>query len=130
GEAGTTGLEIRERLAGAKSIEIKSIDPDERKDPAARKALMAEVDVVILCLPDDAAKEAVAPADALADKGPRIIDASTAHRVADGWTYGVPELTTGHAEVIATSKRVTNPGCYPTGGILLLRPLVDAGIIP
>jgi N-acetyl-gamma-glutamyl-phosphate reductase len=130
GEAGTTGLEIRQRLEGAKGIALKSIDPEKRKDPAARKALMAEVDVVILCLPDNAAKEAVALADELGAKGPRIIDASTAHRVADGWTYGVPELSPGQAEAIATSKRVTNPGCYPTGAILLLRPLVDAGIIP
>ncbi len=130
GEAGTTGLEIRQRLAGAKGIEIKSIDPEKRKDPATRKTLMAETDVVILCLPDDAAKEAVALADSLGSESPRIIDASTAHRVARGWTYGVPELTAGQAEAIATSKRVTNPGCYPTGGILLLRPLVDAGIIP
>ena len=130
GEAGTTGLEIRQRLAGAKGIEIKSIDPEKRKDPAARKALMAETDVVILCLPDDAAKEAVALADELGADGPRIIDASTAHRIAPGWTYGVPELAPGQADAIATSKRVTNPGCYPTGGILLLRPLVDAGLIP
>ncbi|MBN9261660.1 MAG: N-acetyl-gamma-glutamyl-phosphate reductase [Hyphomicrobium sp.] len=130
GEAGTTGLEIRQRLAGAKGIEIKSIDPEKRKDPAARKALMAETDVVILCLPDDAAKEAVALADELGGKSPRIIDASTAHRVAPGWTYGFPELTKGHAEVVAAAKRVTNPGCYPTGAIALLRPLVEAGIMP
>ena len=130
GEAGTTGLEIRQRLAGAKGIEIKSIDPEKRKDPAARKALMAETDVVILCLPDDAAKEAVALADELGGKSPRIIDASTAHRVAPGWTYGVPELTKGHAEAVAAAKRVTNPGCYPTGAIALLRPLVEAGIMP
>ncbi|MBN9265450.1 MAG: N-acetyl-gamma-glutamyl-phosphate reductase [Hyphomicrobium sp.] len=130
GEAGTTGLEIRQRLAGAKGIEIKSIDPEKRKDPAARKALMAETDVVILCLPDDAAKEAVALADELGGKSPRIIDASTAHRVAPGWTYGFPELTKGHAEVVAAAKRVTNPGCYPTGAIALIRPLVEAGIMP
>jgi N-acetyl-gamma-glutamyl-phosphate reductase len=130
GEAGTTGLEIRQRLAGTKGLEIKSIDPEKRKDTAARKALMADVDVAILCLPDDAAREAVVLADELGAKSPRIIDASTAHRVADGWTYGVPELTASQAETIANSKRVTNPGCYPTGGILLLRPLVDAGLIP
>jgi len=130
GEAGTTGLEIRQRLAGAKGIEIKSIDPEKRKEPAARKALMAEVDVVILCLPDDAAKEAVALADQLGDKSPRIIDASTAHRVAPGWTYGFPEMTQGHVEAVAASKRVSNPGCYPTGAIALIRPLVEAGLMP
>ena len=130
GEAGTTGLEIRQRLAGAKGIEVKSIDPEKRKDPTARKAIMAETDVVILCLPDDAAKEAVALADALGADAPRIIDASTAHRVAPGWTYGFPELTKGHVEVVAASKRVTNPGCYPTGAIALIRPLVEAGLMP
>ncbi len=130
GEAGTTGLEIRERLNGVAGLKVRSIDAERRKDPAARKALMAEVDVVVLCLPDDAAKEAAALADSLGADSPRIIDASTAHRVAPGWTYGVPELAAGQAEAIAASKRVTNPGCYPTGAIMLLRPLVDAGIIP
>ncbi len=130
GEAGTTGLEIRERLTGVSGLKLRSIDAERRKDPAARKALMAEVDVVVLCLPDDAAKEAVALADSLGADGPRIIDASTAHRVAPGWTYGVPELVPGQAEAIAASKRVTNPGCYPTGAIMLLRPLIDAGLIP
>lgn len=129
GEAGTTGLEIRQRLEGAKGIAVKSIDAERRKDPAARKALMAEVDVVILCLPDDAAREAVALADSLGADGPRIIDASTAHRVAPGWTYGFPEMTAGHAETVAKSRRITNPGCYPTGGIALLRPLVEAGLM-
>ncbi|MBN9053493.1 MAG: FHIPEP family type III secretion protein, partial [Rhizobiales bacterium] len=117
-------LPVLSHVELAKGIEIKSIDPEKRKDPAARKALMAETDVVILCLPDDAAKEAVALADELGGKSPRIIDAPTAHRVAPGWTYGFPELTKGHAEVVAAAKRVTNPGCYPTGAIALLRPLV------
>ena len=130
GEAGTTGLEIRQRLAGTKGIAVKSIDAERRKDPAARKALMAEVDVVILCLPDDGAREAVALADSLGADGPRIIDASTAHRVAPGWTYGFPEMTAGHADAVAKSRRVTNPGCYPTGAIALLRPLVEAGLMP
>ena len=130
GEAGTTGIEIRERLTGVSGLKLRSIDPELRKDPAARKVLMSEVDVVVLCLPDDAAKEAVALADSLGADGPRIIDASTAHRVAPSWTYGVPELVAGQTEAIAASKRVTNPGCYPTGAIMLLRPLIDAGLIP
>ena len=130
GEAGTTGLEIRERLATAAGLRILSIDAERRKDPVARKALMAEVDVVVLCLPDDAAREAVALADSLGTASPRIIDASTAHRVAPGWTYGFPEMTAGQAVAIAKSRRVTNPGCYPTGAIALLRPLVEAGLMP
>ncbi len=130
GEAGTTGLEIRDRLAGARDISVRSIAPDKRKDPDARSALMSEVDLVVLCLPDDAAIEAVALADQLGDKAPKIVDASTAHRVASGWIYGFAELDAKQADAIANAQRVANPGCYPTGGIALVRPLVDAGIIP
>ena len=130
GEAGTTGLEIRERLAGLDGVAVKSIDPSKRKDAAARKAMMASVDAVILCLPDDAAQEAVALADELGKDAPKIVDASTAHRVASGWVYGFAELDAGQAERIAKAKRVANPGCYPTGAIALLRPLVDAGLVP
>lgn len=130
GEAGTTGLEIRDRLAGARDISVRSIAPDKRKDPDARSALMSEVDLVVLCLPDDAAIEAVALADQLGDKAPKIVDASTAHRVASGWIYGFAELDAKQADAIAKAQRVANPGCYPTGGIALVRPLVDAGIIP
>jgi N-acetyl-gamma-glutamyl-phosphate reductase len=130
GEAGTTGLGIRERLAGRPDLTLRSIDPDRRKDPAARKALMAEVDLVILCLPDAAAKEAVALAEELGTGAPRILDASTAHRVAPGWTYGFAEMASGQAEAIAAAPKVSNPGCYSTGAIALVRPLVDAGLLP
>ncbi len=130
GEAGTTGLGIRERLEGRADLEIRSIDPERRKDPAARKAMMAGVDLVILCLPDAAAKEAVALAGELGDKAPRILDASTAHRVAPDWTYGFAEMAKGQAEAIASARKVSNPGCYSTGAIALVRPLVDAGLLP
>ena len=129
GEAGTTGLKIRERLA-ARPYDIRSIAPEERKNPAARQAIMADVDVVILCLPDDAAREAVGLADALGTRAPRILDASTAHRTAPGWTYGFAELCAAQPGAIAGASRVGNPGCYATGAIALLRPLIDAGMIP
>ncbi|MFA6967115.1 N-acetyl-gamma-glutamyl-phosphate reductase [Bosea sp. (in: a-proteobacteria)] len=129
GEAGTTGLGIRDRLAAVPELTVKSIAPEKRKDPAARKEMMAGVDLVVLCLPDDAAKESVALADELGDGAPKIVDAATAHRVAPGWVYGFAELAPGHATKIANANRVSNPGCYPTGGIALLRPLVDAGLL-
>lgn len=129
GEAGTTGLGIRQRLEALGGVALRQIDPALRKDPAARKAMFESVDLVVLCLPDDAAKESVALIDSLGAKGPRIVDASTAHRVAPGWVYGFPELSQGHKAAVASATRVANPGCYPTGAIALLRPLVDAGVI-
>ena len=130
GETGTTGLQIRERLAGLKGIAVKSIDAKLRKDAGARKAIMSDVDLVVLCLPDDAAKEAVALADELGDQAPKIVDASSAHRVSPGWVYGFAELDHDQSDKIRNAKRVANPGCYPTGAIALIRPLVDAGIVP
>jgi N-acetyl-gamma-glutamyl-phosphate reductase len=129
GDAGTTGLEIRERLAGRGDIDIVAIPQEKRKDAAVKREILASVDVAILCLPDDAAKETVALCDALGDRAPRILDASTAHRVAPGWVYGFPELCAGQAEAIAEAARVANVGCYATGSIALLRPLVDAGLV-
>ncbi len=130
GEAGTTGLGIRARLEALPAIALKSLPPALRKDRAARRDIMAECDLVILCLPDDAAREAVALADALGPDAPKLIDASTAHRVDPGWTYGFPEMMPGQGRQIAGAERVANPGCYPTGAIGLLRPLVEAGLVP
>jgi N-acetyl-gamma-glutamyl-phosphate reductase len=130
GEAGTTGLEIREKLGPHTRVELVSIDPERRKDPGAKTELLASVDVAILCLPDDAAKQTAAIVESLGADGPRLLDASTAHRTAEGWTYGFPELTAAQSELIAKARHVANPGCYATGAIALLRPLIDAGLIP
>jgi N-acetyl-gamma-glutamyl-phosphate reductase len=127
GEAGTTGLQIRARLQGRRDLQVVSIDPDKRKDPAARAELLNSSDAVILCLPDDAAKEAVSLVN---NNRTRIIDASTAHRVDPNWVYGFPEMVDGHRVMIARSNRISNPGCYPTGFIALVSPLVAEGIIP
>jgi len=127
GEAGTTGLQIRDRLAGREDIKLLSIDPDKRKDERARAELLNEADVAILCLPDDAARQAV---ELVANPETVIIDASSAHRTHGDWTYGFPEMAQGHSETIAGATRISNPGCYPTGFIALMRPLVEAGIVP
>jgi N-acetyl-gamma-glutamyl-phosphate reductase len=130
GEAGTTGLQIREKLAGLSGLELVSLPPEARKDAAVKQKLYSEVDVVILCLPDEAAKEAAHLIDTMGDAAPRVIDASSAHRVAPGWAYGFPELAAGQAEAVAAARKVSNPGCHATGAIALLRPLVDARVLP
>lgn len=127
GEHGTTGLLIRELLRERSDVAVLSIAADKRKDAAERKRLLNAVDLAILCLPDDAARESVAMID---NPAVRVIDASTAHRIAPGWAFGFPELNKGQADLIRASKRVANPGCWSTCFIALLRPLVDAALIP
>jgi len=127
GAAGTTGLEIRERLAGRSDLSVIALDETQRKDAAARKAALNAADLVILCLPDDAAREAVS---LIENPAVRVIDASSAHRVAAGWTYGFAELEPGGYRKIGAAKRVSNPGCWATGFLALVRPLVRAGLVP
>mgnify|MGYP001230961185 CR=1 FL=1 len=126
GQAGTTALRIRDWLQGRDDLDLVVLAEELRKDPAARQRALREATIALLCLPDDAAKEA---ASWLADSQVRILDASTAHRVTEGWVYGLPELVAGQRERIAQAKRVANPGCYSSAVILLVRPLVDAGLI-
>jgi N-acetyl-gamma-glutamyl-phosphate reductase len=130
GASGTTGLGINERLRLQSDVVVKTIAEDKRKDAAAKRALMEEVDLVILCLPDEAAKETVALIDGVGAAAPKILDASTAFRVAPDWAYGFPELAPDQADKIRKARKVSNPGCYPTGAIALLRPIVDASILP
>ncbi len=129
GEAGTTGLQIRDRIAANPHVELRSIAAEHRKDANARREMMAGVDLVILCLPDDAAKESAALAASLGAEAPKLLDASTAYRVDPDWVYGLAELSPDQPGAIAAAKCVSNPGCYPTGAILMLRPLIDAGIM-
>lgn len=127
GQEGTTGLRIHELLAGREDLEVLRIDPGARKDPVARARLLNAADVAFLCLPDDAARAAV---ELVTNPDTCVIDASTAHRTLPGWAYGLPELAPGQRERLRTAKRIANPGCHATAFILLLRPLVDAGLLP
>ena len=127
GDQGTTGLQIHERLRDRTDLKLFTLPAAERKDPRRRAEAINACDIAILCLPDDAARKAV---DAIVNPAVRVIDASSAHRTHPDWTYGFPEMTPGQPERIANAHRVTNPGCYPTGAIGLLRPLLQAGLIP
>ena len=127
GEVGTTGLQIRQRLAARTDLVVASLPEDRRKDPAARAEMINSVDAVILCLPDEASREAVSM---IQNNQVRVIDASTAFRTAPGWTYGFPEMSSVQRQAVAASKRVSNPGCFPTGFIALVRPLIEAGLVP
>ena len=127
GDQGTTGLQIHERLNGRTDLRLLTLPEAERKDPQRRADAINASDVAILCLPDEPARQAAA---SVVNPAVRIIDASSAHRTTPGWVYGFPEMSAGQADVIAQAKRVSNPGCYPTGAIALLRPLIQAGLVP
>lgn len=127
GDQGTTGLQIHARLQGRNDLHLLTLPNAERKDPQCRARAINSADIAVLCLPDNAARDAVATIE---NPAVRVIDASSAHRTTPGWVYGLPELEPEQAERIAQAKRVSNPGCYPTGAIALLRPLVDAGLLP
>ncbi|WP_207937843.1 N-acetyl-gamma-glutamyl-phosphate reductase [Pseudomonas promysalinigenes] len=127
GDQGTTGLQIHARLQGRNDLHLLTLPDAERKDPQCRARAINSADIAVLCLPDNAARDAVATIE---NPAVRVIDASSAHRTTPGWVYGLPELEPEQAERIAQAKRVSNPGCYPTGAIALLRPLVDAGLLP
>lgn len=126
GEAGTTGMKLRERLRASDRFEIITLPESDRKATAARRAALNACDIAVLCLPDDAAREAVAM---IANPHVKVLDASVAHRVAPGWCYGFPELTAGQRQRIAVAQRVSNPGCFATGALALVRPLRDAGLL-
>lgn len=127
GDQGTTGLQIHARLQGRNDLRVLTLRADRRKHPGARAEALNHCDIAILCLPDDAARDAVAM---IHNPAVRVIDASSAHRTQAGWVYGFPEMAAGQAGRIAQATRVSNPGCYPTGAVALLRPLVDAGLVP
>ena len=127
GQEGTTGLRIHEMLARRSDVEVLRIDADKRKDPAERARLLNAADIAFLCLPDAAAREAAA---LVTNPNTCVIDASTAHRTAPGWAYGLPELARGQRDQLRAAKRIANPGCHATAFVLLLRPLVDAGLVP
>ncbi|HYQ52575.1 MAG TPA: N-acetyl-gamma-glutamyl-phosphate reductase [Pseudomonas sp.] len=127
GDQGTTGLQIHARLHGRDDLQLLTLPEAERKDPLRRSEAINSADIALLCLPDDAARDAVAT---IRNPAVRVIDASSAHRTTPGWVYGLPELDAQQPERIAQATRVSNPGCYPTGAIALLRPLVQAGLLP
>lgn len=127
GDAGTTGLQIVSRLRGRRDLELLRLPEDRRKDPEARREALNACDLAVLCLPDAAARESVSMIE---NPDTKVLDASTAHRTAEGWVYGLPEMDAAQTEAVRAGKRVANPGCYPTGAILLLRPLVQSGLLP